>query len=187
MWLLIQRIKVIGIYIFFKKFVLSGVMRYCILNILLIIAGMAELVDARDSKSRDGDIMSVRVRLSVPKNSDKGSIMAVSDCIFCKIIARKLPAKIVIETDDIIVIKDIYPKAPVHYLIMPKKHITDLRSLEQADILVVGKVLLMAKEVAEGLGGSQAFRLVSNNGSDVGQSVFHLHFHFLSGKKMLDF
>jgi len=113
--------------------------------------------------------------------------MTVSNCIFCKIIARKLPAEIVAETDDVIVIKDIYPKAPVHYLIIPKKHITDLCSLEETDVPVIGKVLLMVKKVAEGLSGSKSFRLISNNGSDVGQSVFHLHFHFLSGKKMLDF
>ncbi len=148
---------------------------------------MAELVDARDSKSRDGDIMSVRVRFPVPKNRNKGSTMTVSDCVFCKIIARKLPAEIVAETDDVIVIKDIYPKAPIHYLIIPKKHITDLRSLEQADMSVVGKILLMVKKIAEQLSGSKAFRLISNNGLDVGQTVFHLHFHFLSGKKMLDF
>ena len=166
---------------------LSSLMRYYILNIFFIIAGVAELVDARDSKSRGGDTLSVRVRLPVPKNNDKGRVMEIADCIFCKIIAKKLPVEIVAENDEVVVIKDIAPKAPVHYLIIPKKHIADVNSLKQADIPIVGEMLLMAKKLAKGLSGSQAFRLIVNNGPDAGQSVFHLHFHFLSGKKMLDF
>jgi len=113
--------------------------------------------------------------------------METADCIFCKIIARQLSVEIVAENDEVVVIKDIAPKAPVHYLIIPKKHIDNVSSLEQADIPIVGEMLLMAKKLAKGLSGSQAFRLIVNNGPDAGQSVFHLHFHFLSGKKMLDF
>lgn len=107
-------------------------------------------------------------------------------CIFCRIIAGQLPAKVVAQTNDIIVIKDIAPKAPVHYLIIPKKHIHDLTQMNDSDVSLLGHVALMAKQLARDLSGSQAFRLVTNNGSDVGQSVFHLHFHFLSGKKMID-
>jgi len=111
---------------------------------------------------------------------------SAEDCVFCKIISREIPADIVAETDDIIVINDRAPKAPVHQLIIPKKHINDLRSLEPADAALMGKISLMAKELAEKLSGSGSFRLVVNNGTDAGQSVFHLHFHFLSGKQMLD-
>lgn len=113
--------------------------------------------------------------------------MKKADCIFCKIVAKELPAEIIAENNDVLVIKDTAPKAPVHYLIIPKKHITDVCSIEQTDIPIVGDMLLMAKKLAKKLSGSQAFRLIINNGPDAGQSVFHLHYHFLSGKKMLDF
>ena len=89
---------------------------------------MAELVDARDSKSRDVRIMSVRVRLPAPSfDTINKEILVAADCIFCKIIARELPAKIVEENDSVIVIQDIHPKAPTHLLIIPKKHLVDLR------------------------------------------------------------
>lgn len=110
-----------------------------------------------------------------------------STCIFCKIIARQIPAQIIAENDQVMVIKDIMPKAPIHYLIIPKIHINDVQSLSSHDTVLAGSMLLMAREIGQKLSGSQSFRLISNNGADSGQSVFHMHMHFLSGKKMLDF
>ena len=109
-----------------------------------------------------------------------------SSCVFCKIIDRQLPARIIKETDELIVIDNIAPKTPIHYLVIPKKHIKDINSLEQEDALLVGNMVLMMQELSKELQGSQDFRLVVNNGLDAGQSVFHLHFHFLAGQKFFD-
>ncbi|MCX5924005.1 MAG: HIT domain-containing protein [Candidatus Dependentiae bacterium] len=103
------------------------------------------------------------------------------DCVFCKIISGQIPSKIIEETDDIIVIKDIQPKALVHYLIIPKKHIANIQSCTQQDQALFGSMLLMAQKLSASLAGSQEFKLISNNGASVGQSVFHIHMHFLSG------
>lgn len=110
-----------------------------------------------------------------------------NSCIFCKIIAKQIPSTVIAETDDIIVIKDINPKAPVHYLIIPKKHIKDLTELELQDVELAGNMVLMAKQLSQELSGPQAFRLIVNNGADAGQCVFHAHVHFLAGKKMAEF
>jgi histidine triad (HIT) family protein len=109
-----------------------------------------------------------------------------TDCVFCKVIAKELPAHIIAEDDDCIVFEDIAPKAPVHYLIVPKKHITNLHDIGVEDIPLMGKLMLMAKKIASKLPEPKAFGLIINNGEDAGQSVFHLHGHFLSGKKMTD-
>lgn len=105
----------------------------------------------------------------------------MQDCIFCKIILGIIPAQKIYESSDIIVIKDISPKAPIHYLIIPKKHIANIQSCEKNDQSILGNILLTAQTISQQISQSCEFKLVSNNGKSVGQSVFHIHFHFLSG------
>ena len=108
------------------------------------------------------------------------------DCIFCKIISGKIPSSIIDQTDEVIVIKDINPKAPVHYLIIPKKHICDLKQLGPEDKDLAAQMLFMAQRLSKKLPKPGDFKLVSNNGAGVGQCVFHAHIHFLAGKKFVD-
>ena len=112
--------------------------------------------------------------------------MSDQNCIFCKIINKQIPSKIIAENDDIIVIQDIHPKAPVHFLIIPKIHVADVASLAADQVALTGKMMLIAQELSHNLSGSKAFRLVINNGVDAGQVIYHLHMHFLSSKQMLD-
>lgn len=111
----------------------------------------------------------------------------VHDCIFCSIIQKKIPAKIIEETDRVLVIQDIQPKAPIHYLIIPKKHVESVQSLEDADHMIATDLFAMARHLGSRMELDPAYRLIINTGRDAGQSVFHVHMHFLSGKKMLDF
>lgn len=109
------------------------------------------------------------------------------NCVFCKIIAGQLPSKVIAETKDIMVIDNIAPKTPIHYLIIPKKHIADINGFNESDRALAGEMVLMAKKLSEDLpSGSQHFRLSVNNGAGAGQVVFHLHFHFLAGMKFSD-
>lgn len=110
--------------------------------------------------------------------------MNENNCIFCRIVADKLPSSKIAENDDILVIKDLYPKAPIHYLIIPKKHIRDISHLEEQDTHIASKLLLMAQELSKKDEQHAQFRLVSNNGSRAGQCVFHIHLHFVAGKQM---
>jgi diadenosine tetraphosphate (Ap4A) HIT family hydrolase len=110
----------------------------------------------------------------------------VTDCIFCKIIRRELPATVIAENEHILVIQDIAPKAPLHYLIIPKKHIADVRTLTDQDKEIAARIFYTAQELSQKLPGSGAFRLVLNNGKEVGQRVFHIHAHMLAGKAMTD-
>ena len=107
----------------------------------------------------------------------------LSHCIFCKIIAGQLPAQIIDQNEHVIVIKDIAPKAPVHYLIIPTEHRADIGQLQEDDQEIAAQILFMAKTIAKTQNIS-AFRLVSNNGSEVGQTVFHIHLHFVAGKQL---
>ena len=110
-----------------------------------------------------------------------------ADCIFCKIIARELPAKIVAENNSVIVIQDIHPKAPTHLLIVPKKHLSDLRELQVSYGTLMANVLFMAQELSKKIEAPGAFNLLFNNGAEAGQKVFHMHAHFLAGKRVVDF
>lgn len=105
------------------------------------------------------------------------------NCIFCKIINKELPSTVEFEDDDIIVFRNINPMAPVHVLIVPKKHIINLSVVEEADKELLGKILLTAKMMAQKLGIIDAFRVAVANGKMAAQSVFHIHFHLTGGWK----
>lgn len=107
----------------------------------------------------------------------------MSDCIFCNIIAGQIPSPRVYETDYLIVIKDINPKAPVHDLIIPKEHIASLNDLKGTKL--AGELLLAAKKVAEIEGVAQkGYRVIINTGKNGGQLVPHLHLHLIGGRAL---
>jgi histidine triad (HIT) family protein len=107
-------------------------------------------------------------------------------CIFCKIIKGQLPSTVIAENDSIVVIKDRYPRAPIHYLILPKKHVVCVSDLQVSDASLAWELFSMAQTLAKKLPGSQAFNLIINNGAEAGQSVPHLHMHFLAQKNIYD-
>ncbi len=108
----------------------------------------------------------------------------MTDCIFCKIAEKQMETDFIYEDDDVVAFNDIYPEAPVHVLIIPKKHIRNLLSLESGDEGIIGKMIGLSKKLAERFSVSQCgFRLVANAGPDAGQEVDHIHFHFLGGRK----
>jgi histidine triad (HIT) family protein len=105
--------------------------------------------------------------------------------LFQKIVAREIPAKIISEDDESIVFHDINPQAPVHVLLVPKKPIPRLAEAAEEDGILLGKLLLKAKETAEALGISQTgFRVVINSGRNGGETVPHLHVHLLGGRPL---
>jgi histidine triad (HIT) family protein len=104
------------------------------------------------------------------------------DCLFCRIVAKEIPATVVHETDTTLAFRDIAPKAPVHVLIIPKQHHRDLVAIAGADPALAAEVLAAAAAVAEAEGLlDDGFRLVFNNGRNAGQEVFHVHAHVLGG------
>lgn len=107
-----------------------------------------------------------------------------SDCLFCDIIAGTRPSTRVYETEAVFAFRDINPVAPTHILIVPKKHIARVADLAETDASVMGELLLAARKIAEMEGVTEGFRLVVNNGTSVGQSVFHLHLHLLANRRM---
>lgn len=106
------------------------------------------------------------------------------NCIFCKIIEKKIPSKIVYEDEFATAFEDVNPQAPVHVLVVPNKHIPDIHSMTEADKDLVGHLFLTARTIAEKRGlDAKGYRIVINNGSGVGQAVFHIHLHVLSGRR----
>ncbi len=105
--------------------------------------------------------------------------------VFCKILNKELPADIIAEGDGWIAINDIHPQAPVHVLIIPKKHLTDIYSATENDAKLLGELMMAANQVAKKLGLEETgFRLIINHGEHGGQLVPHLHVHLLGGKKL---
>ncbi len=102
--------------------------------------------------------------------------------IFGLIIEGKLPCKKVFENERILAIEDLYPVAPVHILIMPKKPIPNFQNIESEDHRLISEIIEVAQKIAEEKGIANGYRLLTNNGPDAGQTIFHLHFHLIGGK-----
>jgi histidine triad (HIT) family protein len=106
-------------------------------------------------------------------------------CLFCKIVAKEIPAKILFEDDDLLAFSDIRPVAPTHALVVPKRHIASLNEASPDDALLLGKLMLAARRIAHDAKlESSGWRAVVNNGEHAGQSVFHVHVHVLGGRDM---
>ncbi len=105
-----------------------------------------------------------------------------ADCLFCKIGEKKIPAKIVYEDAEIFAFEDIHPQAPTHILICPRKHFVSLNDAKAEDALILGRVQLVAAQLARERNLLEGYRTILNNGRGAGQSVFHLHLHLLGGR-----
>lgn len=105
--------------------------------------------------------------------------------VFGKIIRGELPCQKVFENERILAFKDIAPKAPVHILIVPKKEIPNLQSVEPGDLPLIAEMVGVAQKLADQFGIAKGYRLLTNNGSEAGQVVFHLHFHLIGGKPLV--
>lgn len=106
------------------------------------------------------------------------------DCLFCKIIAGEIPSTKVYEDDKILAFRDINPMAPTHILVIPKEHIGGVDELNDGNCAVVAYIFAKIAEIAKKEGLTGGYRVVSNVGDDGGQTVRHLHFHVLGGKKL---
>ena len=111
--------------------------------------------------------------------------MSETDCLFCRIIAREIPAEFVREDDRSVVISDINPQAPTHLLVIPREHLDSLDDASQKDETLLGHLLRVGAQVANAAGlGEGGYRTVINTGAGAGQSVFHLHVHVLGGRPL---
>ena len=108
----------------------------------------------------------------------------MEDCLFCKMAAGQIPTNKLYEDEQVLAFYDIDPQAPVHFLVIPKRHIASPSALTQEDAALVGHIFAVIAELARQLGLENGYRVVTNSGEDAGQSVQHLHFHLLGGRSM---
>lgn len=109
----------------------------------------------------------------------------MEDCLFCKIVKGEIPSDKVYEDEKILCFKDINPEAPVHVLVIPKKHISSINEISKEDEALIGSIFTVIKTVAEKLGiAEDGYRVISNCNENGGQTVPHIHFHILGGKKL---
>jgi len=108
----------------------------------------------------------------------------MSDCIFCKIGRKEIPARIVYEDSDIFAFEDVHPQAPMHLLVCPRKHLSSLGDATDEDADLLGRILLTGSKLASERGYGMGHRALFNTGEEAGQTVFHLHLHVLGGRPM---
>lgn len=109
----------------------------------------------------------------------------MSDCIFCKIIAKEIPATIIYEDENVIAFDDLHPRAPQHKLIIPRKHIATLNDLSHEDMQIGGQLLYTAQQLAKQLGiAEDGYRVVMNCNAAAGQVVYHIHLHLMGGRNL---
>jgi histidine triad (HIT) family protein len=107
----------------------------------------------------------------------------MSDCVFCKIGSGQIPSRMVLQDEEVFAFEDLNPKAPVHVLVIPKRHVAAMNELQ--DLALLGRLFHVANLVAQKKGiSASGYRIVANTGSDGGQTVFHLHLHVLGGRQM---
>ena len=107
------------------------------------------------------------------------------DCVFCKIVDGQIPSKIIYEDEELIAFDDLDPQAPIHFLVIPKKHIQSLETLDEADSELIGKIFLAIRKIAHDKGiADSGYRIVNNIGEDGGQTVPHIHFHVLGDRSL---
>lgn len=106
-------------------------------------------------------------------------------CIFCKIVHKEIPSKIIYEDDKVLAFHDIAPQAPVHILVIPKKHYSTLLDMEEDDMELIGHIFKVIKKITKQTGvNDRGFRVVMNCNHEAGQTVYHIHFHILAGRQM---
>jgi len=109
----------------------------------------------------------------------------MENCIFCKIVKKEIPAKIVLDNDRMLGFEDVNPQAPLHILLIPKEHFPSLNEIPEEKKDILGELLLMARQIAKEKGISErGYRIVLNTAKESGQAVFHIHFHLLGGRQM---
>jgi histidine triad (HIT) family protein len=111
----------------------------------------------------------------------------MSDCLFCKIAAGEIPSDTVYEDDQVIVFKDLYPKAQVHLLIVPRVHVASLKEMDESRDALMAHMMRLLPKLAEDQGLDDGFRTIINTGPGGGQEIFHLHIHLLGGGKLPGF
>ena len=105
-------------------------------------------------------------------------------CAFCRIVTKESPAEIEYEDDEVMAFRDLYPKAPIHLLIIPKRHIESVARLEPGDERVIGRCIRVARRLGEQTGyAERGYRVSCNTGPESGQVVYHIHFHFTAGRR----
>lgn len=106
------------------------------------------------------------------------------DCIFCKIVNNEIPSKKVYEDEEIVAFNDLEPQAPIHVLIIPKEHIKSTNDISEKNSYIIGKIFMVAAKIAKEYHLENGYRIINNCGKDGGQTVEHLHFHLMGGRKM---